>query len=201
MRTASRASAHRSSSTIVHRSDIAFTRTEWVIIVVIIAVLAAIAVPNFFQAPIPGISRASAYMRSLATGLESYFIDHKAYPPMHPLRDFVSRRRALTKAGGWNLMTIEPGGQGRAGLTTPLAYVERLYPDPASPGGQLPAAYFTDGTRWMLYSAGPDRKYQIDPPNDLDGATSRPSVQLVNKTYDPTNGYRSAGDIWRSGPY
>ena len=49
----------------------AFTLIELLIVVAIIAILAAIAVPNFLEAQIRAkVSRAKADMRTLATGLE-----------------------------------------------------------------------------------------------------------------------------------
>ena len=58
-----------------------FTLIELLIVVAIIAILAAIAVPNFLEAQTRAkISRARADMRTITTGLESYHIDHNAYP-------------------------------------------------------------------------------------------------------------------------
>jgi len=60
----------------------AFTLIELLIVVAIIAILAAIAVPNFLEAQTRSkVSRAKADMRTLATGLESYAVDNNKYPP------------------------------------------------------------------------------------------------------------------------
>ena len=62
-----------------------FTLIEILIVVAIIAILAAIAVPNFLEAHTRSkVSRAKADMRSLATGLESYRVDHNHYPWLLP---------------------------------------------------------------------------------------------------------------------
>jgi type II secretion system protein G len=60
----------------------AFTLIELLIVVAIIAILAAIAVPNFLEAQVRAkVSRANNDMRALATALEVYHVDHNTYPP------------------------------------------------------------------------------------------------------------------------
>lgn len=61
----------------------------------------------------------------------------------------------------------------------------------------FPFAYYTDGPGWILMSTGPDRDYDVDPRVDYDGAAKTPLPGLVLKTYDPTNGTKSDGDVWR----
>jgi type II secretion system protein G len=59
----------------------AFTLIELLIVVAIIAILAAIAVPNFLEAQVRAkVSRAQNDMRTLATAIESYQVDNNAYP-------------------------------------------------------------------------------------------------------------------------
>lgn len=60
-----------------------FTLIELLIVVAIIAILAAIAVPNFLEAQVRSkVSRVKADQRSYATALEAYCVDNNEYPPM-----------------------------------------------------------------------------------------------------------------------
>ncbi|MBI5155343.1 prepilin-type N-terminal cleavage/methylation domain-containing protein [Candidatus Poribacteria bacterium] len=97
----------------------AFTLIELLIVVAIIAILAAIAVPNFLEAQVRSkVSRAKSDLRTVATGLEAYAVDYNNYPYTetigstpwlppggHPLRNSTER----------------PGG-----LTSPIAYLTTL---------------------------------------------------------------------------
>ena len=88
----------------------AFTLIELLIVVAIIAILAAIAVPNFLEAQVRSkVSRARADIRSLATGLEAYRTDHNRYPPCGTQWN--------TSPPTWNWMYINET------LTTPIQYV------------------------------------------------------------------------------
>ena len=59
-----------------------FTLIELLIVVAIIAILAAIAVPNFLEAQTRAkVSRVLSDMRTVNTALETYKIDNNKYPP------------------------------------------------------------------------------------------------------------------------
>lgn len=70
----------------------AFTLIELLIVVAIISILAAIAVPNFLEAQTRAkISRCKADMRTMATAIEAYAVDFVKYP-------FSSGIHSATKA-------------------------------------------------------------------------------------------------------
>jgi prepilin-type N-terminal cleavage/methylation domain-containing protein len=59
----------------------AFTLIELLIVVAIIAILAAIAVPNFLEAQVRSkVSASMADIRSLVLSVESYYLDWSDYP-------------------------------------------------------------------------------------------------------------------------
>ena len=194
----------------------AFTLIELLIVVAIIAILAAIAVPNFLEAQVRSkVSRVKADMRTLATGLESYRIDNNSYPTMRLPRPTVGDTSVNETLG------VE--------LTTPIAYLSSMEITKdifkLDRGPQLNALPGRDrliyrnndfliktaGTNqalidaitlnieeqeglWRLISSGPDR-YVLNTAAlpEQDFASFNPL-----RNYDPTNGTISIGDIFRT---
>ena len=146
-----------------------FTLIELLIVVAIIAILAAIAVPNFLEAQTRSkVSRAQSDMRTLATALETYYLDNNAYPAA-----VVDNTIALwsgDRLGGYNAgssagttFRIKNANNPAATtnqfqtLTTPVSFLTSLPSDPFANSKSLPFRYFTDGRRgWIVGSFGPD---------------------------------------------
>lgn len=116
----------------------AFTLIELLIVVAIIAILAAIAVPNFMEAQTRSkVSRCKADMRSLGTALEAYCTDYNHYPPCGYNRARMSWYKAAD-ANGWIISWIDR----LVPLTTPVSYITSAPNDPFSKGSALVAGAF-----------------------------------------------------------
>jgi len=158
-----------------------FTLIELLIVVAIIAILAAIAVPNFLEAQTRAkVARVKNDQRSLATAIETYYLDNNTYPlawrtsqraeaEKNVVSDSVfsnnvnstlvaaSGGPTTNYAGLWSFVQRTNTGQGQvAMLTTPISYITSYFPDPFMDAKASSFAYFRDTNGWIVWSPGPD---------------------------------------------
>ena len=75
-----------------------FTLIELLIVVAIIGILAAIAVPNFLNAQTRAqIARVETDIKALSTALEMYRVDRGSYPGDHDLDNYFNNENGLFK--------------------------------------------------------------------------------------------------------
>lgn len=179
-----------------------FTLIELLIVVAIIAILAAIAVPNFLEAQVRAkVSRVKNDQRSLATGIESYYVDNNTYPlsarsgrspagttnynaALADVAGNTAARDILAAIDTFEMRNVPATGVGMATLTTPVAYITSYFPDPFMDFKGATFAYFNspDGNGWILWSPGPD----TDQASYTDLGNGIPSVPLVETLYTAT---------------
>lgn len=172
------------------RKDRCFTLIELLIVVAIIAILAAIALPNFLEAQVRAkVARVKSDFRTLQTAMESYAVDYNCYPPdtlgTSWVRDY--------------LVFIN--------LTTPIAYLSSVPAD--SPfdrdvsDGRGNYAYWGNAATlsaglqvfYHIISSGPDRDSDLGGTNLIPEAVVRGVPPFLDALYDPTNGTISSGDL------
>ena len=151
-----------------------FTLIELLIVVLIIAILAAIAVPNFLEFQTRAkVSRAKTDMRSLSTAIEAYYVDNNEYPSMTNGADgansVISGPNTPYPNGGAQSMCTFRLRQDTAlsTLSTPIAYITSYFPDPFAVSKGATFGYRQFKFTWILISYGPDRdENEGDIPSD-----------------------------------
>lgn len=167
----------------------AFTLIELLIVVAIIAILAAIAVPNFLEAQTRAkVSRFKADIRSAATAIEAYAVDHNKYPPPDgtpPGSDETISDPVFP------LVADPPENYLTRRITTPIAYISSVPIDifdvavierPGVPRRHAPH-YIND----QFNSAWPDRPWLGD--ETLEFFTARTFASLQLSVDPPVNLY------------
>ena len=207
-----------------------FTLIELLIVIAIILILIAIALPNFLDAQIRAkVASTRGGLRTIQFGYEAYFTDYKQYVTSHRF-SFLNRRSPVNIDGSDMRL-----------LTTPIPYIKSALPrdpftnrDPYAGLGNNPESYFTaygswrgpDGSTmyaksgpgpfglvpvpfdsWMAWSSGPDNMAQTGGYRPEQIVILNEQKGLLNYSgtysgvrYSPTNGTNSIGDIYVFGP-
>lgn len=187
-----------------------FSLIELLIVVMIITILASIAVPNFLEAQTRSkVTRVKADMRTLILAVESYQMDHEAYP--------VRRNTLAIGSGQIQVPEVVERVRQMSVLTSPIAYLTSLPPDIFETQLQWPnnlidyydptqASWLINSRRgshhmepsqagWLLVSVGPDGYLGLTTPK-----YGWPSIEAMRASiffvYDPTNGTVSTGNIY-----
>ena len=183
----------------------AFTLIELLIVVAIIGILAAIAVPNFLNAQMRAkIARVQGDLRSMKTAIEMYRMDNNGYPNACTLEftgtDHQFRAGEILEPIEYtSVVPIDPFNTEEGSRTSSFARNEYFYvdKDPArtdciwpgtivdwtvenSPGAPAGAVY-------VIASQGPDNLSEIQD-------------RKISPIFDATNGLISQGDIIFFGP-
>jgi len=177
----------------------AFTLIELLIVVAIIAILAAIAVPNFLEAQVRAkTARVKSDLRAIAIALEAYTLDHNSYPPDQDNNPNSTAER------------------GYSFITSPVAYLTMKPNDPFSRPFNAANPNADDVAPWYELASGADalreeprfsNRYIVQcyylssfgPDQIRSQANDDFPFDSNLRSYDPTNGTVSFGDMYRFG--
>lgn len=199
-----------------------FTLIELLIVVAIIAILAAIAIPNFLAAQTRSkVSKLKAEFKTLATAIESYYVDENTYPIHSPQPPSYFIQNGIFGKDAFGSYRFDV-------LTTPVAYISSMPEDPFAFVGK--GSSLSSGIGYFLYTwekfdtgsgnGGPytniyHASYWALRSKGTDGAwtyyyntgtiqypwyntTGCVDGDITEVSYDPSNGTISRGDIYRT---
>lgn len=192
-----------------------FTLIELLIVIAIILILIAIALPNFLEAQVRArVTRAKGEIRTISIAMQSYYLDFNIYPS-ETESDIYSNR--------WNRFN-----RGHLWLTSPTKYLSTVPEDPFAslshidaqgPGGSRVLTYESGGIEphpsfhpmgkkcracmltWAMWSKGPSGELDGNQIVSGDNAHKGNGGRDV-RNYSPTNGTSSRGSIltWGGDP-
>ncbi len=175
-----------------------FTLIELLIVVAIIAILAAIAVPNFLEAQVRAkVSRVKNDHRSYATAIETYYVDNNQYPiwqrtgraglvggsdkaipgDLKTINEFLVTPNPPAQMATIPTFAAPNATYNYMTLTTPISYVTSYFSDPFADSRAATFGYICDQNGWILFSPGPDTDQATN--TDLGAPASSPAVETV----------------------
>ncbi len=161
--------------------------------------LSSSAAPNYMYAlDRTRVNTVRSDLQSISQSLERYRMDNGAYPVTVSVSSRVGPAPGDQRFSHvFTFPRTTPGGPGN--LTQPRTYMSTMPTDPYSrPAGRdLPYAYFVDRrtNQWLLWSAGPDNDYDIDPRRDFWSGSHPAANALREREFNPDDPNDTDGDL------